>query len=151
MPGTSLGNFSVVGTVGNNSCGSGVGAQSPWDFTVEMSKDGSTLYMAQTDGSDEVYGALSSTSATLVSTTTSNPDATEAGAGSCDLTQTTSFAITLDSASSPSSFSGSVTYTYSVATGVSTTTDCTDQLASSGGAYSTLPCTVTYSLTATKQ
>ncbi len=87
----------------------------------------------------------------MTSTVTSNADATEAGAGSCDLTEATSIAIVLNATSAPTSFSGTAVYTYSVATGVSSTSDCTDQLASSGGTYSTLPCTVHYLLTATKQ
>ncbi len=151
LPGTSLGTFSVVGTLGTNSCGSGVGAQNPWDFDIEMSKDGSTLYLAKSDGSSEVSGTLGGTTATLTSTVTANADATDAGAGACDLTSTTSFTVTLDSSSSPKSFSGSVTYTYSAATGVSSTNDCTDQLSSSGGMYDTLPCSVTYSLAGTKK
>jgi hypothetical protein len=151
LPGTSEGTFSVAGTLGTNSCGSGVGASNPWDFTVELSEDDSTLYLAQSDGSDEISGTLSSTSATLTSTVTSNVDGSDAGAGTCDLTQVTTYALKLSSASSPSSFTGSATYTYSVATGLSTSANCTDQLASSGGEYSTLPCTITYSLTGTRQ
>jgi hypothetical protein len=151
LPGTSEGSFSVVGTLETNVCGSGVGASNPWDFTLEMSEDGSTLYLAQTDGSDEISGTLSGTSATLTSSATSNVDATDAGPGSCDLTVVTTFTINLNSTSSPTSFTGAVSYDYSVATGVSSSVNCTDQLASSGGDYSTLPCTVTYSLAATHQ
>ena len=121
----------------------------PWDFTVEMSEDGSTLYLAQTDGSGEISGTLSGTSAELTSTATANVDATDGGAGTCDLTAVTTFDIDLNAASSPTSFTGTVTYTYSPATGVSSAVDCTDQLKSSGGVYATLPCTVTYSLAAT--
>ena len=36
------------------------------------------------------------------------------------------------------SFTGSLTYSFTVPTG----SDCSDQLAASGGQYSTLPCTV---------
>jgi hypothetical protein len=154
LPGTSLGNFSVVGTLKTNTCGSGIGAANPWDFTQALSKDGTTLYMANTDGSDEVSGSLASTSATsatLTMTTTSNVDGNEAGAGTCNLTTATSVALALSSASSPTSFSGTATYNYSVATGLSTSTDCTDQLSSSGGSYATLPCTVTYALAGTRQ
>jgi hypothetical protein len=151
LPGTSLGTFAVVATLGTNTCGSGISATNPWDFDVEMSKDSSTLYLAKTDGSDEVSGTVSSTTGTLASVVTTNADGSDAGAGVCDLTQSTSWALTLASASSPASFSGTVTYTYAAATGVSSTNDCTDQLTSSGGTYATLPCTVTYSLAGTRQ
>ena len=151
LPGTSKGTFSVVGTLGTNTCGSGVNASNPWDFSMAMSEDGSTLYVENTDGTSQMSGTLSSTSATLSSAVTSNADATEAGAGTCDLTQSTSIAIDLNSASAPTRFTGTATYTYSAATGVSSTNDCTDQLASAGGPYNTLPCTVTYTLSGTKQ
>jgi hypothetical protein len=153
LPGTALGTYAVVGTLGPNTCGSGVNATSPWDFTADLSLDGTTLYLANSDGSDEVSGSLASTTATaatLISAVTQNVDGSSTAAGPCNLTLATSFDLTLDGQSPPKSFTGTVTYTYSAATTVSSTTDCTDQLSSSGGKYSTLPCTVQYSLKATK-
>jgi hypothetical protein len=44
-------------------------------------------------------------------------------------------------------FTGSIGYAFSVPSGV----DCSDQLAAAGGMYATLPCTVSYSMTATLQ
>jgi hypothetical protein len=67
------------------------------------------------------------------------------------LTTATSVVVNLSSATSPASFTGIATYTYSASTGVSSTNNCTDQLASNGGPCTTLPCTVTCSLSATKQ
>jgi hypothetical protein len=154
LPGTSLGKYDVVATLGTNTCGSGINASNPWDVTVELSKDGTTLYLANTDGSDEVSGTLDSngTTATLISAVTANVDGSDAGGpGPCNLTLSTSFALTLSSDSPPKTFAGTAAFTYSVATAVSSTTNCTDQLASSGGKYSTLPCTVNYTLKATRQ
>ena len=45
------------------------------------------------------------------------------------------------------SFTATLDYSFSVTTGA----DCDDQLATSGGQYETLPCTVTYDLTGSKQ
>jgi hypothetical protein len=151
LPGTSEGTFGVVATLTTNTCGSGIDAPNPWDFSVWLSEDGSTLYIEDTDGTGEMSGALSSAAATLTTSVTSDVDATEAGAGECNLTQAISIALNLNSGTAPTSFTGTATYTYSAATGVSTTNNCTDQLASSGGTYETLPCTVTYSLAGTKQ
>lgn len=154
LPGTALGNYNIVGTLGANTCGSTVGAANPWDFALELSRDSTMLYIAQTDGSDALSGALDTTdalSATLSSTVTSNVDGSDAGPGPCNLTQSTTFALTLASGATPQTFSGTVTYAYGAATGVSATTDCTDQLSASGGPYATLPCTVTYSLAGTHQ
>ncbi len=151
LPGTSEGTFSVTGTLGTNTCGSGVNPNNPWDFSVYLSEDGSTFYMENTDGTNEVTGSLSAKTATLSATVTTNADASEAGAGTCDLTEVSSVTLDLNSASSPTSFTGTATYTYSASSGVSSSNNCTDQLASSGGPYTTLPCTVTYSLSASKQ
>jgi hypothetical protein len=154
LPGTALGDYSVVGTLGANTCGSGIGARNPWDFTASLAKDGSTLYLENQDGSDEVSGTLDATddtSATLVSAVTANVDGSNASADPCYLTLATSFELKLDSATAPSSFTGKASYTYSVATSIASTTNCTSQLSSAGGKYATLPCTVEYSLKATRK
>jgi len=155
LPGTALGNYSVVSTLGSNTCGSGIAAQNPWNFSAELSQDGTTLYLANKDGSDEVSGLLDSTNeqaATLVAAETANVDGTDASnPGTCNLTMSTTIDLTLSAESPPKTFTGKATYTYSVATAVSSTTNCTDQLSSSGGKYSTLPCTVEYSLKASRQ
>lgn len=155
LPGDSLGKYDVTATLGTNTCGSGVDATNPWSFTVEMSKDGSLLYLANEDGSDEVSGGYddtAQTSATLVSAETKNVNDATANLGTtCNMTLATTFALSLGSTSPPPSFTGSVSYAYSVATAISSNTDCSAQLASAGGKYTTLPCTVTYSLKATRQ
>jgi hypothetical protein len=155
LPGTSLGKYKVVGTLGTNTCGSGISAENPWDFNAELSQDGTTLYLENTDTSDQVSGGFDSsddTSATLVSAVTQNvTPATDTSGTSCNLTLATSMALTLSSPSPPKTFSGTATYSYSVATAVASNTDCTAQLSSAGGKYSTLPCTVTYSLKGTLQ
>jgi hypothetical protein len=153
LPGTALGSYAVVGTLATNTCGSGVSASDPWDFNASLSKDGNTLYFENEDGSDEVSGgvdATSGTTATLISAVTANADGTASNPGPCNLTLSTSHDLVLDAASPPKSFTGTATYTYSVATTVSSATNCTDQLSSSGGKYATLPCSVEYSLTATR-
>jgi len=155
LPGDSLGKYDVLATLGTNTCGSGIDAMNPWHFTADMSKDGSTLYFANEDGSDEVsggYDGSDETSATLVSAVTKNVNDATANLGTtCNLTLTTTYALTLGTTSPLSTLTGSASYAYSVATAISSNTDCTTQLSSAGGKYATLPCTVTYSLKATRQ
>ena len=55
--------------------------------------------------------------------------------------------VTLGSGSPPSSFTGTVTYAFLATSG----SNCSDQLTTAGGQYSTLPCTITYSVKATRQ
>ncbi len=155
LPGTALGTYNVTGTLGANTCGSGIGAPSPWTFTVQMSQDGSTLYWDPSVGSELSSTMTSSTVVNITSTVTANVDATDAGVeGPCDLTQATAIDITFAPSSPPappSSFTGSITYSFSASTTVSATSDCTDQLSASGGSYDTLPCTATYSMVGTIQ
>lgn len=152
LPGTSLGTYNVVGTLGTNTCGSSLGAPSPWNFTVQMSEDGSTFYWAPSTGSQLSSTMASSTSVSITSVTTANADPTEAGVeGPCDLQSTTAINLTLAASSPPPTFKGTLSYTFTAATGASSTTDCTDQLSASGGPYETLPCTASYTISATHQ
>jgi hypothetical protein len=152
LPGTSLGTYNVTGTLGTNTCGSSLGAPSPWNFTVQMSEDGSTFYWEQSGGTELSSTMASATSVSISSVVTANVDTTEAGVeGPCDLQNTTAIDLTLASGSPPSTFKGTITYTFTAATGASSATDCTDQLAASGGPYATLPCTTSYSVTAGHQ
>jgi hypothetical protein len=130
----------------------GLGAPSPWTFTVQMSEDGTTLYWEMSDGILLSSTMSSPTQVNIESVQTANVDASEAGVpGPCDLTGTTAIELTLASEMPPSTFTGTITYTFAAATGVSSMTDCTDQLSSSGGAYDTLPCTAVYSVAGTRQ
>ena len=152
LPGTSLGTYNVVGTLGANTCGAGLGAPNPWDFTVQMSEDGTTLYWEMSGGSELSSTMSSATQVNITSVQTANVDGTDGGVqGPCDLTSTTALALTLSAGSPPSSFTGTITYTFAAATGVSSATNCTDQLSASGGSYDTLPCTASYSLAGTHQ
>jgi hypothetical protein len=152
LPGTALGTYNVTGTLGTNTCGSSLNAPSPWNFTVQMSEDGTTFYWLPSTGDELSSTMASTTSVSISSVETANVDTTDAGVeGPCDLSSTTAISITLAANSPPSTFTGSVTYTFAASTGASSTTDCTDQLASSGGPYETLPCTTTYSMTGAHQ
>jgi hypothetical protein len=112
-----------------------------------MSEDATTLYLEMTDGT-QLSGPMSSTTqASITSTQTANVDAPDAGLeGPCNLQSTTAINLALATSSPPATFSGTITYTFEAATGVSSTNDCTDQLSASGGTYDTLPCSANYSL-----
>jgi hypothetical protein len=152
LPGTPLGGYNVTGALQGNTCGAGLGAPNPWSFSVQMSEDGTTFYWELSGGS-EVSGTVSSTTqVSITSIQTANVDAPDAGLeGPCNLQSTTAINLTLATSSPPATFTGTVSYTFAAATGVSSMNDCTDQLSASGGTYDTLPCTATYSLTGTRQ
>jgi hypothetical protein len=92
-------------------------------------------------------GTLSNSQTTLSQSATVNADSTDAGMGPCNLQTASTFQLAFGSGAPPGSFSGTMSYTYTPASGAT----CTDVLMSSGGMYDTLPCTVTYTVSATKQ
>jgi hypothetical protein len=145
LPGTELGTYQVTGTLqGTNTCGGS--PPNPWSFNVEMSRQASTLYWSWLDGSPLLSGALSSASAvTLTATTQSNVDGVDGGLGPCWLERDDSIAITLATGSPPATFTGTIGYTFLVVSG----SDCADQIAD--GNYATLPCSLTYAVSATRQ
>jgi hypothetical protein len=147
LPGNLLGTYKVVAQSQSNSCG--LAAPDPWTFDVQLSENGSTLYLSFMDGSPPLSSAISTLAqATMTANQVANVD-TEAdgGAGPCLMSRTDNVGVTLTGGSPPSSFTGTIQYAFSAANG----TDCTDQLKSSGGQYGTLPCTVAYAMSASRQ
>jgi hypothetical protein len=145
-PGTTLGTYNVKGTLSSNTCGLGVSAPNPWEFQALLSQKGSTLYWNWLDASPLLSGPLEAGGkVTLTAFQVQNVDTADGGAmGPCDLERNDDLALTLGSGSPPGSFSGTVSYAFSVQEGSS----CADQLAPVG-MYTTLPCSFAYAVTAT--
>jgi hypothetical protein len=148
LPGTSLGTYSVTGDSTTNTCGPGAMAPNPWTFDVQMSEDGSTLYWSWLDGSPFLSAPIDATSsATLTMSQQQNVDGTSQSAGPCNLERDDTIDVTLATGSPPPTFTGSISYTFSPVAG----SDCGDQLSVTGGPYDTLPCTIAYDVTGTRQ
>lgn len=146
LPGTMLGTYRVAGQLQTNSCG--VSAPAPWTFDAQLSQNGSTLYWSWMDGKAPLSGPLTAQSASIRTSQQANVDGTvEAGLGPCTMQRDDDVEVTLGSGSPPSSFTGTITYAFSATSG----SDCADQLTSSGGSYGTLPCTIQYNVTASRQ
>jgi len=147
LPGTLLGTYKVVAQAQSNTCG--MAGPNPWTFDVQVSEDGQRFYWSWLDGTPPLSAFMtSSTAISLLATQQANVDTTaDGGMGPCVLERDDTVAVTLGSGSPPGSFTGTVGYDFSVPVG----SICTDQLAAAGGAYTELPCTMTYSMTATRQ
>ena len=146
MPGTQLGTFQVVAQTQTNTCG--LSAPDPWTFDVQLSEDGSTLYWSFMDGSPYLTGVVAGTSTTILASEQVNVDGTaDGGLGPCTMERDDTLQVDLASATAPSTFTGSIGYAFSATAG----SNCSDQLTSSAGQYMTLPCTIAYTVTATKQ
>jgi hypothetical protein len=145
LPADTLGTYDVTGTLGSDTCD---GAPNPWVFPVMLMETDGTLYWNWLDASPLLSGPVDGEGvATLSGQQLANVDATDAGMGPCDLTRTDALTVTLGEGSPPGSFRATLSYTFTVQEGAT----CTDQLASSGGMYARLPCTITYTLAARRQ
>ena len=145
MPGRVLGTYTVTGQSKSNTCG--LGAPDPWKFTVQLSESGSTLYWSWLDGSPLLSAPTSSSGqVSLRNSQQLNADSTDAGLGPCTLLRDDDLELTLATGATPASFTGTIGYTYTPASG----STCTDVLNSSGGTFSTLPCAVSYGVSATR-
>ena len=148
LPGRTLGTYKVTGTLTGNMCGEGIDAPDPWQFDVQLSETASTMYLNWMDASPLLSGPRTSpTEATLSGYQVANVDATGATMGPCDLQRSDLVKIALGVDTPPSSFRGTIRYTFSAQQG----SDCTDQLTASGGTYSALPCGMSYSITASRE
>jgi hypothetical protein len=148
LPGTTLGTYKAIGVLGANSCGGGLGAPDPWQFDVQLSETASMLYWNWMDASPLLSGPLTSpTDATLSGYQIANVDATDAAMGPCDMQRRDEVDISLAAGTPPESFQGTIRYAFSVQEGA----NCTDQLSASGGTYSELPCSLSYSITASRE
>jgi hypothetical protein len=145
MPGRVLGMYTVTGQSKSNTCG--LGAPDPWKFTVQLSENGSTFYWSWLDGSPLLSGPTSSSGqVSLKNTQQVNADSTDAGLGPCTLERDDDLEIDLATGSTPASFTGTISYAYTPTTG----STCTDVLGASGGSFTTLPCAVSYDVTASR-
>jgi hypothetical protein len=147
-PGTALGTFHVDAKLVANSCGEGQ-APDPWTFDVKLARDPGTLYWIQ--GGLPVSGKLGADAhATLANDDTATIHGADAGLPKCALTRHDALDATL--AADPADatgivgFSGTLTYTF----GPTSDSDCSDQLAFAGGTFAALPCSVSYTLSATR-
>jgi hypothetical protein len=140
-PGTALGTFAVVGHVQTNSC---LVAPDPWTFSVKLADDPGIFYWEQNDV--PVEGTLDAAGNVNLTSTSSEvedpPD--DAGNGGCTMQRVDTLTGTT-SGSPITGLTGTLTYAFSVASGT-----CDDQLSANGGSYASLPCTLAYSITATR-
>ncbi len=156
LPGTVLGTYQVTATAQANSCGTGLGAPSVYQFDVQLSETTATptLYWDWLDSTPIASGpltAVSSTDASLTATMTasqsSNVDATATAAGPCTMDRDDTMVVTLGTGTPPSTFAGTMSYAFTVESGAI----CSDQLSSAGGMYDELPCTLSYTIAGTVQ
>jgi hypothetical protein len=145
---TLLGTYQVQGTMVQSTCGpSAFGSTDPWNFSVKLSRDGSNLYWYT--GDDAVEGAIDSDGQSFSFATTVNGVISNAGTGGkkgCTMVRDDGLAGKLaGSGDAISGFTGSMTYQFSQ----TSDSDCSNAIAQEGA--TALPCSISYSLVASKQ
>jgi hypothetical protein len=147
-PGTPLGSFAVTSALSANTCGGAVADTNPGSFSVTLSNDQGIVYWFPDTGASSASGSLSSTrTVNIREGVADDVDQKDGSAAACTLQREDTLSFTLAAGSAPASFTGSYSFTVEAAAGAS----CADQLASAGGGYTTLPCTITYTLSGTRQ
>ena len=142
-PGSSLGTFAVTGTLGKQTCGSGITADDPWKFSVRLSRSQSLLYWLQ-GASPPVSGFIDDKgNATLTSSSIYDLQDADGGVPYCGVVRQDKFTAALGTGT-VTSFTGTLSYHYDVDQGA----DCTGLLPAAG--FGTMPCDVSYELAATR-
>lgn len=142
-PGEKLGTFVVLGKLVGTTCGK---ADPTFRYEVRLSREADRLYWVQ--GSLPVSGTIDAASRVrMVASTESRvtPPDEVSGSPGCTLERVDTLAATL-SGEPVKSFAGAIVYRFDVKSG-----DCANELASSGGDYAVLPCTMTYEVNATQK
>ena len=147
-PGAPLGTFSVSSSLTGNSCGSDGAASDPGRFAVTISNDDGLVYWFPDTGASSASGTINSArTVTISEVVADNLSAPDGAAGACTLQRNDTLRFTLAAGSAPAAFTGSYAFIMTPAVGA----ECSDQLASKGGGYAALPCTVSYSLAGTRK
>ncbi len=145
-PGTPLGVFHVKGKLASNACAAPDQVPDPWEFEVKLSRDAATLYWIQ--GGLPVQGHLDANAHAQMTASDSreiraaDPKHNVSG---CTLRRDDHLDATLGG-EPVTAFKGTLSYTFSP----TEESDCSDQITGAGGGFATLPCKVSYELTAVK-
>lgn len=139
-PGEKLGTFAVEGKLVSTTCGK---ADTAFRYDVRLSREGDTLYWVQ--GSQPISGAIDKDAQVrFVARAVSKVVAADEVTGSPGCTMERVDTLSAKLVGEPlRSFAGAVVYRFDVVSG-----DCVTELASQGGDYATLPCTMTYEVAA---
>lgn len=142
-PGELIGFFSVTGKIADDSCGAdSLNAPATWDFTLKLSREGSTLYWL--NGREAITGDIDRKGAFSFQTHLDMPLSTQHGAvKGCTVVRSDSASGTLDG---EDSFIGTLSYDYNAKSG----TDCSALPLGADGYPLALPCTFSYRLSGTR-
>ncbi len=149
LPGVTIGTYRMVGPHTTNTCGL-AGGPEPWYFTINISRDGETLYWDWLDGSAPIALPIDANNvATYAADSTGNiAPLADGGAGACTLSRHDALTVNFGAEQVPTTFTATIAYSFTPAAG----SDCSSQIAgatNAAGLYTVLPCALSYDLTAT--
>lgn len=145
-PGSKLGSFHVTAKLTSSTCGA---APDPWEFDVKLNHELRTIYWVQ--GGAPIQGRLDEASQTRLAASSEYEvraanERTKLAA--CAVARSDALVVVLQREDGTAvvdpaqtrAFAGTLAYSFTP----TESSDCTDQLTVSGGAYASLPCTVSY-------
>ena len=144
-PGDALGTFHVTAQLVSTTCGS---RPDPWQFDVRLRHERNTLYWVQGDApvSGQVDGAAR-TVLRWAATQTLRPADPRSHRAACTMERSDVASLVLSPVVVPATdlgpttaFKGTLAYHFDATAG----SDCEDQLATSGGDFTVLPCDLRY-------
>jgi len=144
----SFGAFNVTASISKTSCGVGaLGMPNTWKLLVGIGKDSKTGACTWDTGSGPVSGMCNGAAMDFAGQVVIDMRAGGDGTlPACSIARDDTASITLDSMTAPTSFSGSMTYTFTP----TMASDCADLYVGNMAQFATLPCTVEYAVTAKK-
>lgn len=148
IPGDELGTYAVVSTLQTSTCGPGaLGSKDLWQFQVKLSQEGHDLYWL--NGAEAIAGDLAADGVSFGFDSHVVVNAIAAGKGQpgCAISRIDTGSGRLSSSAPPvESFEGTLRYGFQPLAG----SDCTPLMAVEGG-FHTLPCEMTYAMTASRK
>lgn len=143
QPGTEIGQFSVTGKLSDDSCGAdSLNAPAKWSFDLKLSREGSVLYWL--NGREAIVGDIDRSGRFSFESHVDVPLSQQRGATKgCVMVRRDSAEGTLKGSSS---FSGKLSYAYDA----KGDTDCSAYAIGTDGLPLALPCSLTYSLSASR-
>lgn len=145
--GEPLGTYHVVAHQSTSSCGAGaLGATDPWEFDVQLSRDGETLYWK--NGTDAIEGQVGSDGTfSFASSVTVTVQPRKGAMAGCAIGRADAATGKLDGTTTDvPSFGGNLTYHYTP----TSEDNCAAFVGNGSGMLAGLPCDLAYTMTATR-
>ena len=144
----SFGAFTITANVSQTTCGVGaLGMPNMWSLVIGLGQDKTTGACTWDSGGGPVAGMCNGAAMSFAGQVVIDMRAGGDGTlPACSIERDDTVSLTVDNITAPTSFSGSMTYTFTP----TSNSDCADLYVGNNAQFATLPCTVEYAMSAKK-